>query len=91
MSDQPGEVPRKTQWILDYYPVGTKVQYCNPGRFGDGNRAEVSGHLHFTDKPERVSVLQLKWGGQKHSFVTVNQIRKYYKILPTKDNDETVN
>jgi hypothetical protein len=67
--------------IRGRHPVGQKVQYWNPGKRGHEQQAVVEGYLHRTDSPDRVAYIELSFGTRRH-VVTVNQLGKYYNVLP---------
>lgn len=61
------------------FPKGCEVRYNNQGRKGHGNIATITHFLHRTGEPEKVAAVQLSFNQVGCHFVTVNQLRKYYK------------
>ena len=61
------------------FPVDSRWQYFNPGRFGHNNIAKVSDYLCRVGSPDRISHVVLKFSnGHREHVVTVNQLKKHY-------------
>ncbi len=68
---------RDLEAVSARHPVGQVATDPNPGRRGNGQVATVSGYLHRTGEPDRVSYIELSFGTRRH-VVTINQFRNYY-------------
>jgi hypothetical protein len=72
---------RTLEKITSKYPIGCKIIYCNAGRKGHGNIAEVFSYLHRHTDPDRITYIELRFESSTNHVVTVNQLSKYYQKI----------